>query len=118
MPSIDEQIDGSDTLPFLPDITVVDRDLELPETWSFGAGYERRLGRGLTAEFAYQHARTDELFRFVDRNHPAFGSPFGVGTPPRRRRHQRPEQHGEFGTLALPRAHPRPSAAGTPSTVF
>ena len=82
VPPIDEQIDGSDTLPFLPDITVVDRNLELPETWSFGAGYERRLGRGLTAELAYQHARTDELFRFVDRNHPAFGSPFGVGTHP------------------------------------
>jgi len=82
VPPIDEQIDGSDTLPFLPDITVVDRDLELPETWSVGAGYERRLGRGLTAELAYQHARTDELFRFVDRNHAAFGSPFGVGTHP------------------------------------
>ncbi len=82
VPPIDQQIDGSDTLPFLPDITVVDRDLELPETWSFGAGFERRLGRGMTAELAYQHARTDELFRFVDRNHAAFGSPFGVGTHP------------------------------------
>ena len=49
VPGVDEQIDGSDTLPFLPDITVVDRDLELPETRSFGAGFERRLGRGLTA---------------------------------------------------------------------
>ena len=82
VPPIDEQIDGSDTLPFLPDITVVDRDLELPETWSFAAGFERRLGRGVTAELSYQHARTDELFRFVDRNHPNFGSPFGVGTHP------------------------------------
>ncbi len=82
VPGVDEQIDGSDTLPFLPDITVVDRDLELPETKSFGAGFERRLGRGLTAELAYQHARTNELFRFVDRNHAAFGSPFGVGTHP------------------------------------
>ncbi len=82
VPPIDEQIDGSNTLPFLPDITVADRDLELPETWSFGAGYERRLGRGLTAELAYQHARTDELFRFVDRNHAAFGAPFGIGTHP------------------------------------
>jgi hypothetical protein len=82
VPPIDQQIDGSDTLPFLPDITVVDRDLELPETWSFGAGFERRLGRGLTAELAYQHARTDELFRFVDWNHPGFGAPFGVGTHP------------------------------------
>ena len=82
VPGVDEQIDGSDTLPFLPDITVVDRDLELPETWSFGAGFERRLGRGLTAELAYQLARTNELFRFVDRNHAAFGSPFGIGTHP------------------------------------
>ncbi len=82
VPGVDEQIDGSDTLPFLPDITVVDRDLELPENRSFGAGFERRLGRGLTAELAYQYALTNELFRFVDRNHAAFGSPFGVGTHP------------------------------------
>ena len=82
VPSIDEQIDASNERPFLPDITVVDRDLELPETWSFGVGFERRLGRGLAAELSWQHARTDELFRFVDRNHPAFGSPFGVGTHP------------------------------------
>ncbi|MDE2922652.1 MAG: TonB-dependent receptor [Acidobacteriota bacterium] len=82
VPPIDQQIDGSDTVPFLPDITVVDRDLELPETWSFGAGFERRLGRGVTAELSYQHARTDELFRFVDRNHPGFGAPFGIGTHP------------------------------------
>ena len=61
---------------------MVDRDLELPETRSFGAGFERRLGRGLTAELAYQYARTNELFRFVDRNHAAFVSPFGVGTHP------------------------------------
>ena len=82
VPPIDEQIDGSNTLPFLPDVTVVDRDLELPETWSFGAGLEHRLGRGVTVELAYQHARTDELFRFVDRNHAAFGAPFGAGTRP------------------------------------
>ena len=33
-----------------------------------------------SANFVY--ARTDQLFRYVNRNDPAFGAPFGVGTHP------------------------------------
>ena len=43
VPAIDEQIDSSATLPFLPDIHVADRKLELPRTWSFGAEATRVL---------------------------------------------------------------------------
>ena len=42
VPALDEQIDGSSALPFLPDISVADRNLELPRTWSFSAGSRPR----------------------------------------------------------------------------
>ena len=81
-PAIGELIDGSATAPFLPDIHVTSKDLELPRTWSFAGEIEREVARGVAASLSYQHARTDHLFRFVNRNDPAFGSPFGVGTHP------------------------------------
>ena len=82
VPAIDQQIDGSAAAPFLPDIQVADRNLELPRTWSFGAEATRALGSVVTASVSWQHARTDGLFRFVDRNAAALGSPFGIGTHP------------------------------------
>ncbi len=82
VPPIDELIDGASTTPFLPEIHVSDRDLQLPRTWSFSAGVDHALGNGLAASVSWQHARTDHLFRFVDRNAAALGSPFGVGTHP------------------------------------
>ena len=82
VPAIDDLIDASTTPPFLPDIQVADRDLELPRTWSFGTGLDRDLGAGVAASATFVHARTDRLFRFVNRNDPVFGSPFGIGTHP------------------------------------
>ena len=82
VPAIDELIDGSATEPFLPDIQVVSRDLELPRTWSFGTGLEHLLKSGLVASLSYQYAHTENLFRFVNRNHELLGSPFAVGTHP------------------------------------
>ena len=82
VPAIDSLIDASTSPPFLPDIQVADRNLELPRTWSFSAVLDRDLGRGVAASATFVHARTDHLFRFVNRNDPAFGSPFGIGTHP------------------------------------
>ena len=82
VPAIDEQIDTSGAPPFLPDIQVADRDLELPRTWSFSSGVEQDLGRGVAASIGYIHARTDHLFRFVNRNDAVLGTPFGIGTHP------------------------------------
>ena len=82
VPPIDEQIDTSSAAPFLPDIHVADRNLELPRTWSFSAEATRILAPFMTVSLSYQHARTDGLFRFVDRNAVALGSPFGIGTHP------------------------------------
>ena len=81
-PAIGELIDGSANPPFLPDIHVTSGDLELPRTWSFAAEIDRELPRGVAASISYQHARSDNLFRFVNRNDAAFGSPFGLGTHP------------------------------------
>ena len=80
VPPIDSLIDASTAPPFLPDIQVADRNLELPRTWSFSTGLDRDLGRGVAASATFVHARTDHLFRFVNRNDPVFGSPFGIGT--------------------------------------
>ena len=81
-PAIGDLIDGSTTPPFLPDIHVTAKDLELPRTWSFAGEIEREVTEGIAASLSYQHARTDHLFRFVDRNDSAFGSRFRLGTHP------------------------------------
>ena len=82
VPAVDDQIDGSTTLPFLPDIQVADRNLQLPRTWSFSAGFDRKLNDELAVTLTGQHAHTDNLFRFLNGNDPGLGSPFGEGTHP------------------------------------
>ena len=82
VPAIDRQIDASTSPPFLPDIQVADRDLELPRTWSFSTALDQDLGRGVVAGIGYIQARTDHLFRFVNRNDAVLGAPFGIGTHP------------------------------------
>ena len=82
VPAVEELIDATSTPPFLPDIQVADRNLELPRTWSFSTGIDRDLGRGLAASATVVLARTDYLFRFVNRNDPSLGAPFGIGTHP------------------------------------
>ena len=81
-PAIGELIDGSATTPFLPDIHVTAKDLELPRTWAFGAEIDHELPGDVAVSVSYQHARGDNLFRFVNRNDAALGSPFGLGTHP------------------------------------
>ncbi len=66
--------------PFLTDIQVASSDLQLPRTWSFSAGFENKLSDDVAIEISVQHARTDNLFRFANRNAPELGEPFGFGT--------------------------------------
>ena len=49
------------------------------DTWH---PHDRDLGRGMAASVGYIHARTDNLFRFVNRNDAVLGAPFGIGTHP------------------------------------
>ncbi|MEN8144846.1 MAG: TonB-dependent receptor [Gemmatimonadota bacterium] len=71
--------------PFLPDVQVASSDLQLPRTWSFSAGFEKRVSDNVAIEISGQHARTDNLFRFRDVNHHVIAGtppPFGIGTHP------------------------------------
>ena len=68
--------------PFLPDIQVADKNLQLPRTWSFSAGFEKKISPNVAIMLSGQHARTDGLFRFANRNAPELGEPFGIGTHP------------------------------------
>lgn len=66
--------------PFLPDIQVASRDLQLPRTWSFSAGFEKKVSPNVAVEISGQHARTDNLFRFFNANAPELGTPYAIGT--------------------------------------
>ena len=66
--------------PFLPDIQVASSDLQLPRTWSFSAGFQKKLTPNLAIELTAQHARTDNLFRFTNANAPELGTPYAIGT--------------------------------------
>jgi hypothetical protein len=77
-PEYGQLIDPAGASPFLPDIQVASTDLQLPRTWSFSGGFEHLFSNELAASITYQHARTDNLFRFINRTDPVFGDPFGV----------------------------------------
>ena len=110
-PAIGDLIDGSATPPFLPDIHVTAKDLELPRTWSFAAALDRELAPGVAGSLSYQHARTDHLFRFVNRNDASFGSPLRTGNAPLRGRDRHADGGRKHRPVALPRVHRR-SAGG------
>ena len=69
--------------PFQPNIYVFDEKFENPRTFSLNAGIEREFQTaGLVGSIDYTYARTDNLTRFVNRNHAAFGSPWSTGLGP------------------------------------
>jgi hypothetical protein len=74
-------VDMSGTHPDHPDVFVTSRDLRNPRTLAFSASYERGLTGLLSAAVSFTHARTDHLFRFVNRNDAVLGSPFRTGLP-------------------------------------
>ncbi|HEV2749375.1 MAG TPA: TonB-dependent receptor, partial [Gemmatimonadales bacterium] len=78
-PAFDSLLPLSTGVPFQPTVYVVDRNFQNPRTLSITAGYERQLAGDLAASISYTHARTDHLTRFINRNDPVFGSPFGSG---------------------------------------
>ena len=78
-PAFDSLLPLSTGTPFQPTVYVVDRDFQNPRTFSATVGYERQVANDLAASISYTHARTDHLTRFINRNDPVFGSPFGSG---------------------------------------
>jgi hypothetical protein len=78
-PAFDSLLPLSTGTPFQPTVYVVDRAFQNPRTLNVTAGYERQIANDLAASISYTHARTDHLTRFLNRNDPNFGSPFGSG---------------------------------------
>jgi hypothetical protein len=78
-PAFDSLLPLSTGTPFQPTVYVVDRDFQNPRTFSATVGYERQVANDLAASISYTHARTEHLTRFINRNDPVFGSPFGSG---------------------------------------
>jgi len=68
--------------PFLPDVFVFDKNFKNPKTTSFGLGVERELIADMAAILRYNYARGDNITRFVNRNDPELGSPWGSGLAP------------------------------------
>lgn len=68
--------------PFLPDVFVFDEDFQNPETEAYSLSYERELWPGWFGLIKYNNAKTEHLTRFVNRNDPLLGSPWGTGLPP------------------------------------
>jgi hypothetical protein len=62
---------------FRPDVFVFSKDFQNPRTLSASVGYEWQVGADLGASITYTHAATDHLTRFVNRNDPVFGAPWG-----------------------------------------
>lgn len=80
-PEYGELLDTEGVLPFGPSVQVPSEDLELPRTWNFTFEVQQMLGEHLAGRVNYQHARTDQLFRFRNLNSPVFGSPWATGVP-------------------------------------
>lgn len=80
-PAYGELLDTSDAQPFQPGVQVPEKELDLPQTYSASVEYEQRLGPRLAGYLGYSFAYTDNLFRFVNRNDPVFGSPWATGLP-------------------------------------
>jgi len=78
-PAFDSLLPLSTGTPFQPTVYVVDRNFQNPRTLNITVGYERQVANDLAASISYTHARTDHLTRFINRNDPIFGSPFGSG---------------------------------------
>jgi hypothetical protein len=64
-----------------PDVFVFDRNFQNPRTLSASLAYEWQAGKDLGISISFEHAKTDNLTRFINRNDPVFGSPWSTGLP-------------------------------------
>jgi hypothetical protein len=78
-PAFDSLLPQSAGKPFQPGVFVFDKHFQNPRTFSATVGYEQQLGGDLAGGITYTYAATDHLTRFIDRNDPVFGSPWGTG---------------------------------------
>jgi hypothetical protein len=67
---------------FYPDVFVFDKNFQNPRTLNATVGYDRQLSGTIGASITYTYAQTDNLTRFINRNHSVFGSPWSTGLAP------------------------------------
>ncbi len=68
--------------PFLPDVFVFDKNFKNPRTTAIAVGVERELIADMAALVRYNYAKGEHITRFVNRNDPELGSPWGSGLAP------------------------------------
>jgi len=68
--------------PFLPSVFVFSKDFKNPRTYAGSIALEQEIAPELALLVQYNHAKSVHLTRFVDRNDPLLGSPWGAGLAP------------------------------------
>ncbi|PYQ35769.1 MAG: hypothetical protein DMF57_02035 [Acidobacteria bacterium] len=68
--------------PFLPDVFVFDRHFQNPRTKAASISWEQEVISDFAALVKYNYAKGDHITRFINRNDPLLGSPWGTGLPP------------------------------------
>jgi hypothetical protein len=68
--------------PFLPDVFVFDKDFENPRTNAYSASWEHELIKDYAFLVKFNYAKGEHITRFVNRNDPLLGSPWGSGLAP------------------------------------
>jgi hypothetical protein len=67
---------------FFPDVFVFDKNFEIPETDAYSLSVEREVRTNLALLYKFNFSETKNLTRFVNRNDPLLGSPWGSGLEP------------------------------------
>jgi hypothetical protein len=67
---------------FFPDVYVFDKDFENPRTTAWSVGVDREIVPEWGASLKYNYAKGEHITRFVNRNDPRLGCPWGTGLPP------------------------------------
>jgi hypothetical protein len=68
--------------PFLPDVFVFDKHFRNPRTKSASVSWEQEVIPDYAVLVKYNYAKGDHITRFVNRNDPLLGSPWGTGLAP------------------------------------
>lgn len=68
--------------PFLPDVFVFDKDFQNPRTTAYSASWEHELVKDYAFLLKFNYAKGENITRFVNRNDPLLGSPWGSGLAP------------------------------------
>jgi hypothetical protein len=68
--------------PFLPDVFVFDKHFQNPRTKSASVSWEQEVIPNYAVLVKYNYAKGDHITRFINRNDPLLGSPWGSGLAP------------------------------------